>query len=378
VESIDLVRGFVMVLMALDHVRGFFHSSVYPATDLAHVSAALFVTRLVTHLCAPAFVFLAGTSAYLSGVFTRSRSEQSRYLLTRGIWLIVLELTLVSISWSFRLNFEVITLQVIWVLGWSMILLAGLIWLPLSAITVIGAGMVFLHNLLDRWGLRETLLPYWLWSVLHVPADLSIGAATHLLVLYPLVPWVGVMALGYVFGAEMATAPAARRTSCVIWGLNAVTAFALLRASNLYGDPVRWTAPVGRSDLFAVLAFFNTTKSPPSLLFLLMTLGVMFLMLAAADGWHPTTPLLSRLRGAFLTLGRVPLFYYLVHLPLIHALAWLDRSIREETMRPKTNSGHDLLVVYAVWLVVVLILYPLCVRYDAYKRAHPGGWSRYV
>jgi uncharacterized membrane protein len=378
VLSIDLVRGLVMVLMALDHVRDFFGpTGPYDPTDLSHVSAAMFLTRLVTHLCAPTFVFLAGTAAFLAGGAGRSRGERSRYLLVRGLWLIVLELTVVHFGWSLW-SYQFIVLQVIWALGWCMIALAGLIWLPLPAIAVLGGGMVLLHNLLDRWDQHDTPLPAWLWSMLHVQASFPLGARVRVLFLYPLVPWIGVMALGYVAGVTLPATPAARQRRWLAWGIAAWGAFVILRASRLYGDPAPWTAPAGRPALFTLLAFFNTQKYPPSLLYLLMTLGTMFLLLAAAEGWRPGVPVIESARRILLTFGRVALFYYLVHLILIHALRLLDLWAHFRTLTPAGDPGHPLAGVYTAWVIVLVLLYPLCARYDAYKRSHPRGWARYV
>lgn len=377
IPSIDLVRGLVVVIMALDHTRDYFHAAPYGPSDLQHVSAALFLTRLITHLCAPTFVFLAGTAAALSGAARRSRTELSRYLLVRGLWLILLELTVVHFGWSF-FSYELILLQVIWALGWSMVALAGLVWLPLPAIGAIGAGMALLHNLLDRWSPESALLPAWLWAVLHARHAFRLGSDSTLLVLYPLVPWIGVMALGYVFGATLPADSGQRLRRCLGWGVALLLAFAALRASRLYGDPQPWTAPAGRELLFTVLAFFNTEKYPPSLLFLLMTLGPMFLLLAAGEVWRPAGAAARRLQDALLLFGRVPLFFYLVHLPLIHGLALLDRLARYGFREPPRDAGHDLPIVYAVWLLVTGTMYFLCLRYDAYQRAHPRGWTRYI
>jgi uncharacterized membrane protein len=383
IESIDLVRGLVMVIMALDHTRDYFHNGQGDPTDLAHVSAALFLTRLVTHLCAPTFVFLAGTAAYLSGTAGASQAERSRHLVVRGLWLVLLELTLVHFGWTFNLSYDNIGAQVIWALGWSMVALAGLIWLPQWAIAAVGGGMVLLHNLLDRWGPDDTPLPAWLWHVLHVPGSFPLGAHREMFILYPLIPWIGVMALGYVFGAIYLAAPEARRGRCLALGLGALAAFVLLRATNVYGDASHWAAPAGRPPLFTVLAFFNTTKYPPSLLYLLMTLGVMFLMLAGAERRRAAVLPAGGMRRALLVFGTVPLFFYLLHLPLIHGLSALDGWLRLRFATaapgsgPGTPGGHDLPVVYAVWALVILMLYPVCARYAAYKRAHPRGWTRY-
>jgi uncharacterized membrane protein len=376
IRSVDLVRGLVMVIMALDHTRDYFHASPYSPTDLQHVSAALFLTRLITHLCAPTFVFLAGAAASLSGAARRSRGELSRYLLVRGVWLILLEFTLVHFGWHL-LSFDRYSLQVIWALGCSMVALAGLVWLPLPAIGAVGGAMVLLHNLLDRWEPVSAPLPAWLWSILHAPGPVSLGPDSTLFVLYPLVPWIGVMALGYVFGATLPTDASGRARRCLAWGAALLLLFAALRGSGLYGDPHPWAEPEGRAPLFTLLAFFNTEKYPPSLHFLLMTLGPMFLLLALGEVWHPTTAA-RRLYDALLLFGRVPLFFYLVHLPLIHGLARLDRLVRYGFREPPQDWRYSLPVVYGVWLLVVGVMYLLCVRYDTYKRAHPSGWTRYI
>jgi uncharacterized membrane protein len=377
IASVDLVRGLVMVIMALDHTRDFFHNSRFDPTALSHVSAALFLTRLVTHLCAPTFVFLAGTSAFLSSAAGRSRAALSKHLLIRGLWLVLLELTVVHFGWSLW-NPQFFTLQVIWALGWCMIALAGLVWLPLPAIGAIGGAMVLLHNLLDLWQPENAPLPAWLWSVLHAQQMLELGPHLHLFVFYPLVPWIGVMALGYVFGAALPSAPETRRKRALLLGIICLAAFAALRASNLYGDPQPWAAPVGRPGYFAALAFFNTAKYPPSLLYLLMTLGTMFLLLGAAEVWRPSAAWVERLRGALLTFGRVPLFFYVLHLPLLQVVAMLDRVTRYGWGRPPEGFGHDLPVVYGVWAGVVVVMYFLCRWYDAYKRQHPRGWTRWI
>jgi len=398
VESIDLARGLVMVLMALDHTRDFFHTGGADPTDLSRVSAAVFLTRLVTHLCAPTFVFLAGTSAFLSALNGGvSRPFQTGHLLVRGLWVILLELTLVRWGWQFNVNYEFSGLQVIWALGWCMVALAGLIWLPSWGTLAIGGGMVLLHNLTDRWGQNDSPFPDWLWTILHHEGMIDLGRH-KLYVLYPLIPWIGVMALGYLFGRWMAAPAGVRRRRCLRLGAGCLAAFVLLRAVNIYGDPHPWQAPQGRSALFTALAFVNTTKYPPSLLYLLMTLGVMLLLLAAFEGWGSggsgggtdardagRTSWLEPFRRAMLVFGRVPLFFYLLHLPLIHGLALLNQQIRMGPPPPGANpwewgarAAYDLPGVYVAWLVVILTLYPLCARYDAYKRTRRGGWTRFL
>jgi uncharacterized membrane protein len=391
VESIDLVRGLIMVIMALDHTRHEFHAGSYDPTDLSRASVAVFLTRLITHLCAPTFVFLAGTSAFLSAFSGDTpRALQSRHLLVRGLWLVLLEWTLVR--WGgFDLSYEWVGLQVIWALGWCMVALAGLIWLPSWAMLAVGGGMVLLHNLTDRWGKEGSPFPDWLWTILHVPGDINLGRL-QIFVLYPLIPWIGVMALGYLFGRWMTAPPDVRRARCARLGVACLAAFALLRATNFYGDARLWEAPGGRPPIFSALAFVNTSKYPPSLLFLLMTLGTMFLLLALFEGWRSTGgaagetrrwSLIGTARHALLVFGRVPLFFYLVHLPLIHALGMLNVWVRVGPPPPGAKEwGRDALYglpgLYLAWAIVILILYPLCARYDAYKRRRRGGWTRYL
>lgn len=384
-----------MVIMALDHTRDFFHRGGHDPTDLTQASAALFLTRLITHLCAPTFVFLAGASAFLSATASGvGRPIQSRDLLLRGLWLVLLELTLIGWGWSFDFDYEFVGVQVFWALGWSMVALAALIWLPRWGVLAVGGAMVLGHNLTDGWRATGSPFPTWLWSILHVEGMIDFGWV-KLYVLYPLIPWIGVMALGYLFGSWMVSPTEVRRRRCLGLGIACLTAFALLRATNWYGDSRLWDAPAGRSALYGVLGFFNTSKYPPSLLYLLMTLGTTFLLLAAFERWSSNSSErpsdakrrspVEVVRHALLVFGRVPLFFYLLHIYLIHGMAELNRFLRlgprpanVESWEWGARAGYDLPGVYAAWLVVVLTLYPLCARYDAYKRARRGGWTRYL
>jgi uncharacterized membrane protein len=380
VQSVDLVRGLIMIIMALDHARDFFRPDTFDPTDLTHASAALFLTRLVTHLCAPTFMFLAGTSAYLSSANSRPLPVRSRYLLTRGLWLIVLDVIVLHFAFQMfpDMSFQFIAVGTLWALGWAMIALAGFIWLPLPAIAGVAGAIVLLHNLADRWGVNDTFLPAWLWSMLHVQGVFPLPGGRHIMFFYPIVPWIGVMALGYAFAPSLRAPADARRKRCLAWGVGLLVAFTALRASNLYGDPSPWAAPPGRPHWFTLLAFFNTQKYPPSLLYLLMTLGTMFLLLAVADGWQPAARPLERLRGAVIVFGRVPLFFYFAHLALLHVMRLLDHLARFRTLADAGDHGYALPGVYLAWAIAILLLYPICARYDAYKRAHPRGWTRYL
>jgi uncharacterized membrane protein len=318
IDSIDLLRGLVMVIMVLDHVRDFAFSGTLHGnspTDLAHASAAVFLTRWITHFCAPAFVFLAGTSAYLQQLRGVSRPVLACFLVTRGLWLIVLELTVVRSGKEFSLS--QVGLGVLWVLGCSMIVLAGLLPWPRWAIATFGLALVLGHNLFDRFGavsathgrgqpLVGAATPGGaIWSLLHMPgAILPFGrSGPRIGVGYPLVPWIGVIALGYLFGTVYAWEAARRHALLVRLGLAITAAFVVLRGINMYGDASPWSTQA--STVMTVLSFLNVTKYPPSLLFLLMTLGPAITVLAWVE-----RPFRGRVARDLITFGRVPLFYY--------------------------------------------------------------------
>jgi uncharacterized membrane protein len=376
-DSIDLLRGLVMVLMALDHTRDFFGASGMNPRDVT--DPALFLTRWVTHYCAPVFIFLAGISAYLYGAGGRSRHEVSRFLLTRGFWLILIEFTLVRFGWTFSLDLNSFFMQVIWVIGASMIVLAGLIYLPRSAIAAIGLLMIAGHNLLDAIRTEHLGSAGWLWNLLHQPGLLQLGPQTKVFVIYPLIPWAGVMAAGYALGPLFRLDPASRGRFLIWTGTAVIAAFVVLRATNLYGDPAAWTAQNGW--LATVLSFINCEKYPPSLLYLMMTLGPALVLLA----------LFERTRGRFadwiITFGRVPFFFYVVHIILIHALAvalasimfgnagWLFGAF---SSRKPASYGVSLLAVYAIWIYVVAMLYPLCRTFARLKQQRREWWWSYL
>ncbi|HEU5042099.1 MAG TPA: heparan-alpha-glucosaminide N-acetyltransferase domain-containing protein, partial [Gemmatimonadales bacterium] len=309
----DILRGAVILLMVIDHVRWFLSDARFDPTDPTLTTPGLFFTRWITHFCAPVFMLLAGAGARLSLARGRSRRDLARYLLTRGLWLLLLEVTVARFGWQFNLDYGYTGALVFWALGWSMIALAGLVLLPRGAIAAVAFGMILGHNLFDRvepaaWGAWS-----WLWTVLHAPGNVALAPGVQLFVLYPLVPWIGVMAAGYLFGAVLEL-PAERRDRALVrLGLGLTAAFAGLRLLNGYGDPAPWSSQ--SSWWRTALSFLNTTKYPASLLFLLMTLGPAIAVL----------PRLDRLRGpiaeAVRTLGRVPLFFWLLHVPVIHLVA---------------------------------------------------------
>jgi len=321
--SIDALRGLVMVVMALDHTRDLFSNAAFDPTDLTQTTPLLFFTRWITHFCAPVFVLLAGTSAFLSLSGGKSRGELARFLVTRGLWLMLLEVAVVTpLGWSFNFDYGFTRLQVIWVIGASMAVLAGLVPIvPRRAIGVLGLVIVLGHNVFDgphaAWlgGFAGT------WTLLHNLTPLQPFPHKTVLSIYPIVPWFGVMALGYgCVGELMLVDPRKRDRLLLIIGLAMIALFALLRASNLYGDPKPWA--VQKDAVRTLLSFVSCTKYPPSLLYLLMTLGPAAIVLAFADR-------LPRLITEILTTyGRVPLFYYLLHLPILHGLAVLFSYVR--------------------------------------------------
>lgn len=385
VASIDIVRGMVMLLMAIDHVR------VYSGLPAGGPTPGIFFTRWVTHFCAPAFIFLAGTSAFL---YERKHGDLSRFLLTRGAWLVLLELTVLRVAWTFNFDFAHYEMAgVIWVIGWCMIILAGLVRLPLRVVGIIGIAIIAGHNLLDGY-VYPTLIPSLgndpvaaLWKVFYVgfyAGPIAFGAdGPNLIVLYSIIPWAGVIAAGYAFGKVLTLEPERRTRLCLAIGLGATALFLVLRGFNLYGDPRPWSTvprPNGPPPMPALLAFLNTNKYPASLLFLMMTLGPTIALL----------PLLERARGAvarFITVfGRVPFFYYVLHIPLIHALALIVSKVREGTVSPWLFTNHpmgnpeppagytwSLPLLYLVWAVTIALLYPAC-RWFAERKARGGEW----
>lgn len=379
IDSIDLLRGIVMVIMALDHVRDYFHADafLYDPLDLTQTSVLLFFTRWITHYCAPVFVFLAGTSAFLVG-HRRGKQELSAFLLKRGLWLVFLELTVVNFAWFFNIHFSLILLVVIWALGISMIVLAGLIHLPRRFILVAGLLLVAGHNSLDKIHVPGSDWKAVGWALLHEftyfdykQVDLFVG--------YPILAWIGVMALGYCFGSYYLLEAPVRKKKLIQLGSGLIILFFAIRALNIYGDPVPWTSQ--DSAVRTLLSFINAAKYPPSLVYLLMTLGPSILFLAFAEA--PA----GKVKQAFVTIGRVPMFYYLLHLYLIHGLAILAAVVTGYGVAPMVNFetwvtmnpalkgyGFNLWLVYGVWIFVVAALYPLCVWFDRYKREHRQFW----
>ena len=392
IDSLDLVRGIAMVLMAIDHVR------VYSGLPPGGPAPGIFFTRWITHFVAPAFVFLAGTSAWLYGRRVGSKPALAKFLLTRGIWLVLLELTVIRIAWTFNLDFSHYLLAgVIWMIGICMMLMAAVIWLPPTAIAALGVGIILLHNTSDLLGLGEAAqassVP-WLWQVLYFGGPIPLGSDDGAFaVLFVIIPWLGVMAAGYAFGPVMEMSAERRRRICLALGGGAVAAFLVLRAADKYGDPRHWhqspatasaAAPqaarpgaLPRPAMLVALRFLNTSKYPASLLFLLMTLGPMLIVLALAERAH------GAIGRILIVFGRVPFFYYLLHIPVIHGLACVVSLVREghvdawlfmnhPYMNPPAPAGYSwsLALLYAVWLIAIVALYFPSRWYAEWKRAN--------
>lgn len=377
IDSIDLLKGLVMVVMALDHVRAYFHYSAFlfnPA-DPTQSTLPIFFTNWITHFCAPSFSFLAGISAFMVGK-RKTQYELSGFLLKRGLWLVFIELTIVGFAWHFDFQFRTFGLLVIWSLGISMIVLGGLIHLPRNYILIFSLLLIFFHNVLDNVHFSGNVF----WAVIHEQLIYNISDNTKLGIGYPIVPWIAVMALGYYFGAfyDKSFDSNDRKKLFNIIGVSAITAFAALRWTNFYGDPKPFKDyPTISQDL---ISFLNPSKYPPSLLYLLMTLGVAFLFLANTEN------LKGKIVNFFSTFGRVPFFYYILHLYLIHILAMIFAQAsgwgwqkfilstwagREPNLK---GYGFSLWVVYVVWIGIILLLFPLCKRFDMYKQSHKEKW----
>lgn len=382
ISSIDILRGLVMIIMALDHVRDFFHISAMTEdpTNPATTTPILFFTRWITHYCAPVFVFLSGTSAFLSGQ-KKTKKELSSFLLKRGLFLMVLEIVVINFLIVFDPLYRFIGLQVIWVIGVSMVLLSFLIYLPTRVLFMIGIALVVGHNMLDGFNYRNmNETPLW-YALLHQPLFTSYADGRFFAVLYPLIPWPGIMLLGYCMGTWFVKEFDANKRKRLLlgWGSAAVIAFFFMRWLNVYGDLVPWTAQ--KDTAATIISFFNVTKYPPSLLYCCMTLGPALLALI----W------LEKVKGKWseivMVYGRVPMFYYILHFFLIHILCVVaffatgrplsDAASGNFAFRPN-DFGFSLPVVYVIWIGVIAILYPICKWYNRYKSTHDQWWLAYL
>jgi uncharacterized membrane protein len=390
--SIDILRGIVMVIMALDHARDFFHKGglFNDPANLANTTPVLFFTRWITHFCAPAFVFLAGTSIYIASK-RKSKNELSMFLLTRGFWLIVLEFVVVRFSFFFNFYYDILIMQVIFAIGASMVLMAGLIRLPYSVILSLGALITVSRNIFDSGpgatpsdAAAATAPVTPLGAILFQGGFFNLTPTNSVFVIYPLIPWLGILMLGYALGKLYTDYdPATRQKLLMRIGLSAVALFIVLRLINVYGDPSPWA--VQKNGMFTFMSFLNTTKYPISLLFALMTLGPALIILSLLEKVN------SSILKPFHVIGQVPLFYYVLHFFILHAAALFlfmnktGKSFSEIDLHINAGfggltgeSGYSLGWVYVAWLSVVLFLFPFCYWYAKYKSSHKSWWLSYL
>jgi uncharacterized membrane protein len=389
IQSIDILRGIVMIIMALDHVRDFFHEGAFASDPLdpATTNAPLYFTRWITHFCAPVFVFLAGTSGYLQGL-KKSKGELSKFLITRGLWLIVVEWVIISLALTFNPAYNMIPFQVIWAIGISMVVLGIVVWLPYPVIFALGALIVLGHNSLDyvEQANAKAGQPNGFWlDILHAArfSFYPFAEGHNIVIVYPFLAWAGIMMLGYCLGRlfEATVDPARRRKILLAIGFGLIAFFIAIRWANSYGDPNPWRDfPSALRDFFS---FMNVTKYPPSVMYASITLGPALIVLALLEGVQNKVTEFAKV------FGRVPFFYYVVHFYLIHTLTVIaffasgygTKDIVDPNsfffFRP-VQFGFPLWAVYIVWISVILILYPLCKRYNQYKSTHKHWWLSYI
>lgn len=395
IQSIDIVRGVVMVIMALDHVRDYLH--ITGMTDdplnLQTTTPALYFTRWITHLCAPIFVFLSGTSIYLMN-FRKTKKEISSFLIKRGLWLMAIEMILITMGWRFDPMYHAIIWQVIWVIGLSMFLMGLLIWLPYYAIMILGFVLMFGHNLLDYPEAEHVgTFSFW-WDMLHhgsFEAAHNIDSNHVIVTGYALIPWLSAMMLGYCFGKiyDPDVDSSVRKKLLLRLGFCMIILFAMVRLINVYGDPHPWTVinnplwSANKNRFYTFLSFMKVHKYPPSLLYFLVTLGIGIIALSLIEG------IKNKVTDFFNVFGRVPFFYYILHLYLIHTICVIffyasghgsnDITAPGQFFYFRPNDwGYSLWVVYAVWITVIAILYPLCKKYNQYKSTHKQWWLSYL
>jgi uncharacterized membrane protein len=382
IESIDILRGIVMVIMALDHTRDYFHitSMTDDPLNFATTTPQLFLTRWITHFCAPTFVFLSGTSIYLQSL-RKTKKELSSFLFTRGLWLIFVEIAINTLFWSFNPFYNFINLQVLWAIGISMILLGMAIRLPFNYILAIGLIIVLGHNLLDIPESAKGFKGGLIWDIMHHGGFYTIGKNHFIAVLYPVIPWTGLMMMGYcagIFFTQQYTNEQRRKILAGI-GSGLIVFFILLRFTNFYGNPFKWH--VQKNSLFTLLSFIDVHKYPPSLLYMCMTIGAALLFLSVAEKFQ------NRFTGWMRIFGRTAFFYYIMHVLLIHLLAVVVFFARGHALKDAFNIQFDLCwpfvipgegfylpMIYLIWIFVITALYPLCKWYDKYKTSHKEKW----
>jgi uncharacterized membrane protein len=381
--SIDIVRGIVMIIMALDHVRDLMHvdSITQSPTDLATTSPLLFCTRWITHLCAPIFVFLAGTSVYLSLQNKNNAAETRQLLLKRGFWLILLEFTVVNFGLFFDIGFHTLLFEVIAAIGFGFVVLSLLLKVRSQTLGIVGLVIIFFHNLLPIIPFAENSVLKTILTPLFGPAVFPFAGKAFIMG-YPPIPWLGIMLVGFAAGKFFELAQGQRKKLFLKIGLSALALFTVIRLVNIYGDPALWTTQ--KDSTFTFLSFMNVTKYPPSLLFCLVTLGIMFLLLAFAEQFHNTV------KKATMVYGKVPLFYFVVHFYVIHILTlfmllaqgfnWSQLEFASGTFsRPKSvESGLPLWAIYCIWIFVVALLYKPCQWFGKYKTENNHWWLKYI
>jgi uncharacterized membrane protein len=385
IESIDVLRGIAMVIMALDHTRDYFHISanIDDPTNLATTTPVLFFTRWITHFCAPVFVFLSGTSIYLQSL-RKTKNELSAFLIKRGLWLIVAEFVIIALGWTFNPFYNVIPFQVIWTIGISMVLLGFAVRLPFKLVLAIGLLIVFGHNLLDIPEATPGFKPGILWNVLHSGHFVAYEFAPkyYALIVYPFLPWTGLMLMGYCVGIFFSPTYSSeqRRTNLIRLGLLLLLLFVSIRFINIYGDPVSWT--VQKNGLYTLMSFLKVHKYPPSLMYMCITIGPALLVLSFIE------KIKNGFTNIMVVFGRTAFFYYILHIYLIHLMATILFFIQgKHTVQFAIDSmqtlpflfiipgeGIGLGLVYLLWISVVVMLYPLCKWYDQYKTNHKEKW----
>lgn len=386
IESIDILRGAIMLIMAIDHIRDFYHGSPEP-TDLAVTTPILFFTRWITHFCAPIFVFLSGISAYLAGT-RRTENQLAMFLIKRGLWLLVVEVVLITLAITLNPFYNVLILQVIWAIGGSMILLGLLIWLrsSLTVIGIIGAIIFFGHNIFDiekLGAITDTVIWKLLFSAQGFGAPVKVTSTHYVMIAYALLPWTGVMLIGYVFGSlyKKTVDAVNRRKTLLYWGLGTLLLFVVLRFFNVYGDPAPWS--VQKTTALSIISFFNVTKYPCSLLYLCMTLGTALVSLSLIENVK------NKFTAVLVVFGNVPFFYYLCHWYLIRlstvVIFFVSGYNSSQIIDPNQpllfqpkGFGFSLLGVYVIWILVIAILYLPCRWFSRYKKTHQQWWLSYL
>jgi uncharacterized membrane protein len=375
IDSIDLMRGIVIVLMALDHTKDYIGPSTFDPLNADVTNLPAYLTRWITHFCAPTFCFLMGTGAYLAGQ-GKTKSELSSFLFFRGLWLVFLEVTVIKLGLQFKFSLDLTMALVFWSLGWSLVFVSALVFLPSRVVGAIGVVMILAHNLLD--GIKPEIFgplrPLWL--ILHQRGVIELTEECKFLVVYPLIPWVGVAAAGFGFGEIMTLKPQRRQTVMIVLGTILIAAFVVLRTFDFYGDPLKWS--VKPSPLRTCFSFFNCEKNPASLLFLLMTLGPMIILLSLLE--RPFLP--AQISRFLITFGRVPLFFFVTHLYVIHVVVVVAAAVRQflsaylhlSGIKAPTDVNLDLPTVYFWFVVVIIIMYFPCRWFAGFKARHRDVW----